>query len=37
MEGHTDAEIAARLGCGLRTVVRKLTLIRKAWSEGDAP
>ena len=36
MEGHTDAEIAARLGCGLRTVVRKLTLIRAAWSEGDA-
>jgi DNA-directed RNA polymerase specialized sigma24 family protein len=34
MEGYTDREIAARLDCGLRTVVRKLTLIRKAWRGG---
>lgn len=31
MEGYTDREIAERLGCGLRTVGRKLELIRKAW------
>ncbi len=31
MEGYSDPEIAARLGCGLRTVGRKLELIRKAW------
>ena len=29
MEGYNDPEIAARLGCGLRTVGRKLELIRK--------
>jgi DNA-directed RNA polymerase specialized sigma24 family protein len=31
MEGYENAEIAARLGCGLRTVQRKLDLIRKTW------
>jgi DNA-directed RNA polymerase specialized sigma24 family protein len=31
MEGYSDPEIAARLGCGLRTVGRKLELIRKIW------
>jgi DNA-directed RNA polymerase specialized sigma24 family protein len=31
MEGYTDPEIAAQLGCGLRTVGRKLELIRKIW------
>jgi hypothetical protein len=37
MEGYTDAEIADRLDCGLRTVVRKLNLIRKAWCAEEAP
>jgi DNA-directed RNA polymerase specialized sigma24 family protein len=37
MEGYTDAEVAARLDCGLRTVTRKLELIRKAWREGGPP
>ena len=37
MEGHTNEEVADRLGCGLRTVVRKLELIRKAWSAKVAP
>jgi DNA-directed RNA polymerase specialized sigma24 family protein len=32
MEGYTNEEIANRLGCGLRTVVRKLELIRKTWT-----
>jgi RNA polymerase sigma factor (sigma-70 family) len=31
MEGYTNEEIAQHLGCGLRSVVRKLDLIRKAW------
>jgi DNA-directed RNA polymerase specialized sigma24 family protein len=32
MEGHTDAEIATRLGCVERTVERKLQRIREKWS-----
>jgi DNA-directed RNA polymerase specialized sigma24 family protein len=37
MEGHTDAEIAGRLGCIRQTVGRKLKLIRDLWSEGGPP
>lgn len=37
MEGYTDAEVAARLDCGLRTVVRKLNLIRDTWRAGQHP
>ena len=37
MEGYSDPEIAANLGCGLRTVGRKLELIRKAWLREVAP
>ena len=33
MEGYTNQEIAERLGCKLRTVERKLQMIRKLWSE----
>jgi DNA-directed RNA polymerase specialized sigma24 family protein len=33
VEGHTDAEIAAKLDCGLRTVQRKLERIRYLWSK----
>ena len=36
MEGFTNAEIAGRLGCGLRSVERKLRLIRAAWEKGGA-
>lgn len=32
-EGYTEIEIAHRLGCGLRTVERKLLVIRRIWSE----
>jgi DNA-directed RNA polymerase specialized sigma24 family protein len=32
MEGYTNAEVAARLGCVEQTVERKLRLIRAAWS-----
>jgi DNA-directed RNA polymerase specialized sigma24 family protein len=37
MEGYLHEEIAERLGLGLRSVVRKLDLIRKAWSEEGSP
>jgi DNA-directed RNA polymerase specialized sigma24 family protein len=37
MEGHTNAEIAQRLGRGESTVERKLTLIRKAWEREVSP
>ncbi len=33
MEGFTQAEIAARLGCTERTVERKLRVIRRLWQE----
>jgi DNA-directed RNA polymerase specialized sigma24 family protein len=33
MEGYTNDELAARLGWGLRTVERKLRLIRTLWKE----
>jgi len=34
MEGYTSAEIAAKLNCTLRTVERKLRLIRQIWEEA---
>jgi RNA polymerase sigma factor (sigma-70 family) len=34
VEGHTNEEIAGRLGCVERTVERKLQRIRILWSEG---
>jgi DNA-directed RNA polymerase specialized sigma24 family protein len=37
MEGYTNHEVAARLGCGLRTVERKLRLIRQIWGKEAAP
>jgi DNA-directed RNA polymerase specialized sigma24 family protein len=36
MEGHTNAEIAHKLGCAEVTVARRLRLIRKTW-EREAP
>ena len=36
MEGYSDQEIAARVDCSLRTVSRKLALIRKAWLREGA-
>lgn len=35
MDGYTNQEIAQRLGCALRTVARRLDLIRKIWMEED--
>jgi DNA-directed RNA polymerase specialized sigma24 family protein len=37
MEGYTNAEIAERLGCGLRSVERKLGVIRAAWRTDELP
>jgi DNA-directed RNA polymerase specialized sigma24 family protein len=37
MEGYTNAEIAAKLGCVPRTVERKLQLIRSIWKEETPP
>ena len=34
MEGHTNAEIAARLGCTEKTVERRLGLIRSVWKRS---
>ena len=33
MEGYSNEEIAAQLGCGLRTVERRLQLIRSSWEQ----
>jgi DNA-directed RNA polymerase specialized sigma24 family protein len=33
LEGYTNEEIAARLGCALRTVANKLKLIRMRWEQ----
>jgi DNA-directed RNA polymerase specialized sigma24 family protein len=36
LEGLEDREIAERLGCGLRTVERRMGLIRRCWEEAFA-
>jgi DNA-directed RNA polymerase specialized sigma24 family protein len=35
LEGHSNEEIARSLDCGLRTVERKLEVIRKRWTAED--
>lgn len=37
MEGHTNKEIAAKLGCVPRTVERKVRVIRSIWSQERKP
>jgi DNA-directed RNA polymerase specialized sigma24 family protein len=37
MEGYTNEQIAERLDCGLRSVSRKLELIRRYWLGEDDP
>ena len=34
MEGYSNREVAERLGCSVRTVERRLQLIRKRWQRG---
>jgi DNA-directed RNA polymerase specialized sigma24 family protein len=36
LEGHTNEEIAANLGCTVRTVGRRLALIRDLWESADS-
>ncbi len=36
LEGYTDQEVAEQLGCALRTVERKLRLVRQRW-ENEVP
>ena len=36
VEGYDNEEIAAQLGCGLRTVERRLRLIRSIWEQEGA-
>lgn len=33
LEGFSNQEVAARLGCGIRTVERRLELIRRVWTD----
>jgi DNA-directed RNA polymerase specialized sigma24 family protein len=35
LEGYDREEIAARLGCAVRTVTRKLEAIRQLWLENE--
>ena len=35
LEGYSNAEIAEKLGCALRTVERKLALVRQRWEYRD--
>jgi DNA-directed RNA polymerase specialized sigma24 family protein len=37
LEGHSNEEIAKSLDCGLRTVERKLEVIRKRWMAEGTP
>jgi DNA-directed RNA polymerase specialized sigma24 family protein len=37
MEGHTNEEIAAKLGRSVATVERKLQMIRQIWAEEGGP
>ena len=36
VSGHSNEEVAQRLSCGVRTVERRLRLIRRIWSEGES-
>ena len=37
MEGHSNEEIAHRLDCSVRTVERRLHLIRQKWQRESQP
>lgn len=32
MEGYTNEEVADRLGCSLRSIARKVEIIRRTWA-----
>ncbi len=35
LQGYTNSEIAVELGCGVRTVERRLSIIRLTWEKLD--
>jgi DNA-directed RNA polymerase specialized sigma24 family protein len=35
LSGHNNADVARQLGCGLRTVERRLELIRRIWEDCE--
>jgi DNA-directed RNA polymerase specialized sigma24 family protein len=37
MEGYTNEEVASRLCCSLRTVARKIEIIRRTWLAEESP
>jgi DNA-directed RNA polymerase specialized sigma24 family protein len=37
LEGYTNEEIGAKLGCALRSVERKLRVIRTLWDHAEGP
>jgi DNA-directed RNA polymerase specialized sigma24 family protein len=37
LEGYSNRELASQLNCGLRTVERRLEIIRRIWTEGGTP
>jgi hypothetical protein len=37
MEGNENGEICARLGCVIRTVQRKLSMIERLWAKELEP
>jgi DNA-directed RNA polymerase specialized sigma24 family protein len=36
MEGYSNEEVADKLGCSLRSVARKVELIRRTWLGEEA-
>jgi ECF sigma factor len=36
MEGYTNEEVAGQLRCSLRTVARKVELIRRTWTGEES-
>nr|MCU0979177.1 ECF-type sigma factor [Pirellulaceae bacterium] len=36
LEGYANAEVAERLGCSMRTVERRLRLIRDLWRAEES-
>jgi DNA-directed RNA polymerase specialized sigma24 family protein len=37
LEGYTNLELAAQMNCGLRTIERRLDLIRRIWEQAISP
>jgi DNA-directed RNA polymerase specialized sigma24 family protein len=37
LQGFTNEEVAGQLGCSLRTVERRLEMIRRTWEQRQPP